>query len=1375
MEAPRGAGGRRSLLPFEVQLIDQLGISVEEYWQFNDAALERIQERKEGYELIPEIYNEPTTVIAVASLVIGLASTAVGLLMKPKAPRPQSNDNERRNLETGDNIGRSRFNPRYGFDSVQSLATLGKPVPLIFTRRGKFGRNDRNSGGTRVSTQLVWSMIKSGPTNQEVHIAALLGLAEMEWEPEFEGYAIGSTKLEDYPDSKIFLCYNKNGGRPRTNLPDQTSVYEEGKLYTSVADTPNNPLYVNLVDAGTEPAVSGTSTPTTSTQFGVYNFCPSGAGFRLPFSPAVEPTTDFVPDKENRDAIRMEEIKNNFYLYPRGCGFTKLIRNGAEITPGVRDPYTVQGINKGDVLTYTIGTETLPSDDPDKDSMFNNLTTADVNQVADVTRAQSDDILNAGQVYSISNFTARCLRRIDPVGGPYDGKSNRKVVEYEFEALEKGYVKFGDQFRENRTAEDGDNVSRRRDAGAPIYTNGPVDNDGSIKGERQFGNGHPVECSYIAEISDGIVSMSRPTPYVEIGIKSQVWRRIGGPNVSSHPPDEQVDRIKETGGQLTLGQMDRYLKRYSFFRLLFRKGGFGNNQQAPGNPWEPALANNLLFCVEGRSPRDQYNYIKIFIGNANPGGIEPALFDFKLEPVPGAVMDLKIQADPNKRANVALFAWEGNLNTQYTMTNSQLSTAAQSVGLGVAFNGTVRALAEESLEIEDTRLGPLKTQGGRVIELSRYDNGRPLIPQYGNAITKYTDPSQVIGGDQSIPRNKVTRRDVGGGWYTWQVWWEPVRSNDTEPIYEDRLQLSDPSQFVFVEPQTGYRYRPGALQTFNAFPGLNRYEVIREERIPFEPNVFITKSTSRLGGSGTGLTIDIESYQDPNDPDDNEGYYARWEINDAGRNYKTGDVVTFDVRGREEKLTITASGTTEGRLYLRPAINDFPLYEGETISCDTSPEHEIVYINQITNYTGATQPSYERLAYAVLHLQAGREFTSFSDFSGYIKRGIKVNRLITDAVVGQYYSDADKREQYKESNTAPNRLPDRYATNLLPEIATALLADPDLGVGELVGGYQVFYNNMRIAANYCLANGFTWDGIIAERVNLREWIYENAVYNLLDFVIEGGRFGLVPALLYNSTTFKIDAEAKPPIAALFTDGNMKGYKATYLQPEDRQLFTAVVLYRREIGNGFPVTRGVTVNLSPQEGGRSDIDPVEEFDLSDSVTDPNHAIAFAKFALRVRQSVTHTIEFSTTVNEMLGVAPGSYIKVTTEAHYHPQNNNQAQRFRNGSVGPQGQVTSNEDLINKTVDVFYWKSGDGVGVRQGSMTIDSNGITTQAAFFNSVFTVNESNIQARVYRINSIAYGEEGFVDVSATHVPLTSTGALKVADWNDDDFIISAAG
>ena len=75
----------------------------------------------------------------------------------------------------------------------------------------------------------------------------------------------------------------------------------------------------------------------------------------------------------------------------------------------------------------------------------------------------------------------------------------------------------------------------------------------------------------------------------------------------------------------------------------------------------------------------------------------------------------------------------------------------------------------------------------------------------------------------------------------------------------------------------------------------------------------------------------------------------------------------------------------------------------------------------------------------------------------------------------------------------------------------------------------------------------------------------------------------------------------------------------------------------------------------------------------------------------------------------------------------------------------------------------------------MTVNSNGLTSQANLFSSVFTVNESNVEARVYRINSITYGEEGFVDVTATHTPLTESGGLKVADWSEEDFVVTVNG
>ena len=84
MEPLRGPQHRTALLPWEQQFCETLGITSEEYFEFHDLVSQRIKE-EEGRELIPDIRNEATTIIAVVSLVIGLASTAISLLLVTQA------------------------------------------------------------------------------------------------------------------------------------------------------------------------------------------------------------------------------------------------------------------------------------------------------------------------------------------------------------------------------------------------------------------------------------------------------------------------------------------------------------------------------------------------------------------------------------------------------------------------------------------------------------------------------------------------------------------------------------------------------------------------------------------------------------------------------------------------------------------------------------------------------------------------------------------------------------------------------------------------------------------------------------------------------------------------------------------------------------------------------------------------------------------------------------------------------------------------------------------------------------------------------------------------------------------------------------------
>ena len=70
----------------------------------------------------------------------------------------------------------------------------------------------------------------------------------------------------------------------------------------------------------------------------------------------------------------------------------------------------------------------------------------------------------------------------------------------------------------------------------------------------------------------------------------------------------------------------------------------------------------------------------------------------------------------------------------------------------------------------------------------------------------------------------------------------------------------------------------------------------------------------------------------------------------------------------------------------------------------------------------------------------------------------------------------------------------------------------------------------------------------------------------------------MPSLPYKSDK-TIDQKANQTSAPSFTDSNMRGMKVTFLAPEQRQIFKAVMLYRQEKENGFAETRTMTIRLS----------------------------------------------------------------------------------------------------------------------------------------------------------------------------------------------------
>ena len=300
------------------------------------------------------------------------------------------------------------------------------------------------------------------------------------------------------------------------------------------------------------------------------------------------------------------------------------------------------------------------------------------------------------------------------------------------------------------------------------------------------------------------------------------------------------------------------------------------------------------------------------------------------------------------------------------------------------------------------------------------------------------------------------------------------------------------------------------------------------------------------------------------------------------------------------------------------------------------------------------------------------------------------------------------------------------------------------------------------AADFCRNNNFYWDGVISERLNLREFIYEQASYCLLDFTMKGGRFGLVPTVPVDSN-YKIltGSRAKPIIKGLFTDGNIRGMKVVTLAPEERKLFEAEVLWRRERENGFPETLTTNVRIAGYE-----TQAVETFDMTQFCTSREQTVAFAKYALMLRKWVDHNISFETTPEAMAGIEPGDYVRVVSHV-CHPS------RFVNGHVTSDGTLVASRTITDQT-RVYYWRPGFSLDassnsyIRVGRLRIDSNGRVGDA-FRGCVFSAINETSTDRVYKVDSISIGEEGFVQVSGAHMPLTSDGALEIMQgWDDDE-------
>lgn len=1392
--AARSPFTRRVLLPTEADLCNALGLTEEEYFQFLENVAADIKKRPEAYNLVPEIVNGPAagawalysgsfaagtfTLTWLGQVAVSVALGVLTYLLTPKPPSMKQGTQER----TADIAGLKRFAPQNSFNSVQELANLGDLIPLVFANRQTI--NGFTYGGIRVNSQLMWSQLVSLGTYQQLKLLGFFSLGEIAQRPDMAGYAIGDLLLKNYHQKKLYKI--NYGGSEGENIP---FLLNGGLIQGN-----------NIWRVDDKTYFSGTRNPTTQAQFGVSNPVPHMSYYKLPYE--LVRTAKNTDTDDGRPAGRITYKKRRKLLgkWPIRAGF---IQGGnASQRAGTHQ------VNIGLTLRYQLlGGGNLDGDLYGQESKSiayqqnldtDNLTMEphgldDVNAATKTIRETTDSIISENEQYLAGTALVNChdIRETDFNFNniPWTGTFTR---EYYFEVIEAGYYNaspsqaLGTHCGNPNWDENGLFFS--------VKPNRPSDDKKYFYEQNLNELYEPYEVYVLQKAALGTVSNNRDCDITEIGIKSKVFKQMTFANVNSKPDEDDIYDVYDDRSTLTLGAVNKYISRFSFFKL----------QVKINDNWvtlTPSDSNHShLFCVKGNTPEFQYNYIRL----DHPNG----QYEYRFFPWPGNDVIKDIRAREGQ-TYIPVYVCLLNANRGTTYQNLEQFS---SNGFTVKFAGKkYYPLTKAAVSNPEWNLGhPSKilqeTRYQNIISFSgpehaaNYDN-----PSSSNLPTAY--PIKTLGGFPKAshggypgfigPNNDtiITRTDnyPAPGQYTWTLYIDNVdvtvnKQGRQGPRWPQIITRNTPNhvgvEFHYTKMDgLGGKFAPVLDPTLanadsdgHPWGVKNFYYVTKVEQISTVATPVILNKT-----------VDLVNYRVSNDGDDDDlaaagakvnlnvwtnltaqgkvvtdgnfRYYATWSLIAQGNGeYSDGDLVRIpaqtynDGDGNHEimpqqtlKLDVewaqrNWSPDIEHELNPYDAACDYWKYEGDQSSHLDGPEHQITYVNEIVKTEGQDAASYDDLAYAAIRIDSAKEWTSFSQLSAYFKKGIKIKNLI--------------------NNT-------NEATSLFPNIAYALLTDKKLGAGAVINEKSVDDGNMRIAAEFCQANKFFWDGVISQKINLRNFIFEQGMQCLLDFTIIGGKFSLYPSVPFDKNTYEIKLNQPIEIRAMFSDGNMSDLQVAFLSPEDRQTFKANVIYRNETENGFSENESKIVRL---EGTEYNNDPIETYDLSGFCTSEKHAETFAKLVIATRKFVDHSITFKTAPHFANGILAGSYIRVFSTTQH-------TQRFNNGAILDNGEVVSKDPIVGN--NEFYWWSPsvvENVDGQKVSMSVRkatenfSNPLPTQ--YRGSLFALVETKTREQCYKVESISYGEDGMVEISGSYAELDANGRLKMLqDWDGNLFTV----
>ena len=450
--------------------------------------------------------------------------------------------------------------------------------------------------------------------------------------------------------------------------------------------------------------------------------------------------------------------------------------------------------------------------------------------------------------------------------------------------------------------------------------------------------------------------------------------------------------------------------------------------------------------------------------------------------------------------------------------------------------------------------------------------------------------------------------------------------------------------------------------------------------------------------------------------------------------------VHFTFRVDKTTTLLTEGVKTGDRVFEQASqVADCSHYTQLRKSNESGPEHEIVYVNE---YSSNQSPAeYDGMTTIGLALKTTGEINGVEQLRVFKSTGIRV-------------------EQLRYSWRAVRELGLQFPSNNFAELVYYLLTNKSQGVGGVVPAELVDESSLEQTADFLANNRIFYDGVIEDSESFRSFLYDTAPLQLCTFTIKNGKFGLQPALPFFKIEHddgveggKINAESPVVVEQIFTAGNIieNSLQLQYIDVSQRSNIRALVTWRVSERNALPTQASALVYWA--DIGVNDRNTTEQaFDLSEFCTNREQALRTARFLLSVRRRITKTVSFKT-VPDALGVQPGSYIRVITEASTYSSS-------ANGSITDAGTLVSITTVEDGQYDALLYNPTT-QEVVETIITVADNAVS-DSQYHGSLFTLLSSSTDYSVYQIESLNLEEDGLVSISAVEVPTDDQGVSIVA-------------